>query len=43
MVEVVVEQLIEVVVVEVVKVVGVVVVHQLLGHLPRPLLPLRQR
>ncbi len=41
MVEVVVEWLKEVVVVEVVEVVGVVEVHQRLGHLPHPLLPLR--
>jgi hypothetical protein len=38
-----VEWLKEVVVVEVVKVVGVVKVHQQLGHLPRPLLPLQQK
>jgi hypothetical protein len=37
------EQLRKVVVVEVVKVVGVVEVHQWLGHLSRPLFPLRQR
>jgi hypothetical protein len=41
MVEVMVERLREVVVVEVVEVVGVVEVHQWLGHLLRPLLPLR--
>ncbi len=35
-----VEQLREVVVVEVVEVVGVVEVHQWLGQLPQPLLPL---
>jgi len=43
MVEVVVERLREVMVVEVVKVMGVVEVHQRLGHLPRPLLPLQQK
>ncbi len=37
------EWLKEVMVVEVVKVVGVVKVHQWLGHLLRPFLPLRQR
>jgi hypothetical protein len=40
MVEVVVEWLKEVVMVKVVEVVGVVEVHQRLGHLPWPLLPL---
>jgi hypothetical protein len=40
MVEVMVERFKEVVVVEVVEVVGVVKVHQQLGHLSRPLLPL---
>jgi hypothetical protein len=39
-VEVVVEWLKEVMMVEVVKVVGVVKVHQQLGHLSQPLLPL---
>ncbi len=38
-----VERLREVVVMKVVEVVGVVEVHQWLGHLPRPLLPLRQK
>ncbi len=39
--EVVVERLREVVMVKVVEVVGVVEVHQRLGHLPRPFLPLQ--
>jgi hypothetical protein len=43
MLEVVVEWLREVVMVEVVEVVAMVEVHQRLGYLPRPLLPLRQR
>ncbi len=38
--EVVVKRLREVMVVKVVEVVGVVEIHQWLGHLPRPLLPL---
>jgi hypothetical protein len=40
MVEVVVEWFRKVMMVEVVEVVGVVEVHQQLGHLPRPFLPL---
>jgi hypothetical protein len=40
LVEVVVEQFKDVMVVEVVELVGVVEVHQWLGHLPWPLLPL---
>jgi hypothetical protein len=40
-VEVMVERFRKVVMVEVVEVVGVVKVHQWLGHLPQPLLPLR--
>jgi hypothetical protein len=38
-----VERFRKVVVVEVVKVVGVVEVHQRLGHISRPLLPLQQK
>jgi hypothetical protein len=38
-----VERLKKIVMVKVVEVVGVVEVHQRLGHLPRPLLPLRQK